>query len=161
MMWIEPMTDAHSTAVLAIYHRTSITATQRSRREHRRGKASRSGNSLPNRYVATDEGRVLGWVAASAVSNRPAYSGAVEHSVYVDPAARGRSVGRSLLQHFIASTEAAGIWTIQSGIFPENPGSLALQQSAGIRETGRSERIGRLHGRWRDVILVERRSAAV
>jgi phosphinothricin acetyltransferase len=89
------------------------------------------------------------------------YSGVVEHSVYVDPVARGRRVGRKLLEALISATEAAGIWTIQSGIFPENTASLALHRSAGFREVGRRERIGQQHGRWRDVILVERRSTAV
>ena len=78
--------------------------------------------------------------------------------MYVDPRARGRGVGRRLLETLIASTEAAGIWTIQSGIFPENVASLALHQSAGFRVVGTRERIGRHHGRWRDVIFIERRS---
>ncbi len=102
----------------------------------------------------------MGWVAVSAVSSRPAYAGVVEHSLYVDPAARGHGVGRALLDAVISSTEAAGIWTIQSGIFPENVTSLALHERAGFRVVGVRERIGRHHGRWRDVVLVERRSAS-
>jgi L-amino acid N-acyltransferase YncA len=82
----------------------------------------------------------------------------VEHSVYVDPQARGRGVGRLLLAALISSTEAAGIWTIEAGIFPENTASLALHQAAGFRVVGRRERLGRHHGRWRDVLLLERRS---
>ncbi|AYV26222.1 N-acyltransferase YncA [Streptomyces sp. ADI95-16] len=116
---------------------------------------------LPShRFVATDDGdeKVLGWVAASGVSDRCAYAGVVEHSVYVHPAARGRGVARALLDALITSTEAAGIWTIQSGVFPENTASLALHQRAGFRILGTRERIGRHHGRWRDVILLERRS---
>ncbi|MFD9724083.1 GNAT family N-acetyltransferase [Streptomyces sp. NPDC059072] len=113
-----------------------------------------------HRFVALDDdgGRVLGWVAASAVSDRCAYAGVVEHSVYVHPEARGRGVARALLEALIASTEAAGIWTIQSGIFPENTASLALHARAGFRVVGTRERIGRHHGVWRDVILLERRS---
>ncbi|MFJ9790645.1 GNAT family N-acetyltransferase [Streptomyces globosus] len=112
-----------------------------------------------HRFVALDgDGRVLGWVAASAVSDRCAYAGVVEHSVYVHPEARGRGVARALLDALIASTEAGGIWTIQSGIFPENTASLALHERAGFRVIGTRERIGRLHGVWRDVVLVERRS---
>jgi L-amino acid N-acyltransferase YncA len=93
-----------------------------------------------------------------------AHAGAVlaiyraEHSVYVHPAARGRGLGRQLLDALIASTEAVGIWTIQSGIFPENTASLALHRAAGFRVVGTRERIGQHHGRWRDVILIERRS---
>ncbi|MFJ6630756.1 GNAT family N-acetyltransferase [Streptomyces sp. NPDC091376] len=103
-------------------------------------------------------GKVLGWVAVSKVSDRCAYVGVVEHSVYVHPAARGQGVARALLDRLVVSTEAAGIWTIQSGIFPENTASLALHQSAGFRVIGTRERIGRHHGVWRDVVLVERRS---
>ncbi|MFF7241423.1 GNAT family N-acetyltransferase [Streptomyces collinus] len=115
-----------------------------------------------HRYVAVDEtGRVLGWVAATPVSDRCAYAGVVEHSVYVHPDARGRGIGLDLLRALIASTEAAGIWTIQSGVFPENTGSLALHRKAGFRVIGTRERIGRHHGVWRDVVLIERRSPAI
>ena len=112
----------------------------------------------------TDDGaRVLGWVAASAVSDRCAYAGVVEHSVYVDPAAQGRGIGRRLLDALATSTEAAGIWTIQSGIFPENAASLALHATAGYRTIGTRQRVARmtygpLSGHWRDVIFIERRS---
>ncbi len=111
--------------------------------------------------VDTAGGAVLGWVAASPTSRRPAYQGVVEHSVYVRPAARGRKIGRLLLAALIESTEAAGIWTIQSGIFPENAASVALHEAAGFRIVGRRERLARQHGRWRDVLLVERRSGAI
>ncbi|WP_461012010.1 GNAT family N-acetyltransferase [Streptomyces capparidis] len=115
-----------------------------------------------HRFVALDGGgAVLGWVAASPVSDRCAYAGVVEHSVYVHPAARGRGIASALLKALIGSTEAAGVWTIQSGIFPENAASLAVHQRAGFRVIGTRERIGRHHGRWRDVILIERRSPAV
>ncbi|MEU2242642.1 N-acetyltransferase family protein [Streptomyces sp. NPDC018338] len=115
-----------------------------------------------HRFAAVDEtGTVLGWVAASAVSDRCAYAGVVEHSVYVHPGARGRGIASALLGALIASTEAAGIWTVQSGIFPENTASLAVHERAGFRVIGTRERIGRLHGRWRDTVLVERRSPLV
>ncbi|WP_330335323.1 GNAT family N-acetyltransferase [Streptomyces sp. NBC_00536] len=115
-----------------------------------------------HRLVALDDaGRVLGWAAVVPVSDRCAYAGVVEHSVYVHPDARGRGVGLALLTGLLASTDAAGIWTVQSGIFPENTASLALHQRAGFRIIGTRERIGRHHGRWRDVVLVERRSPTV
>ncbi|MEU3051078.1 N-acetyltransferase family protein [Streptomyces sp. NPDC006984] len=115
-----------------------------------------------HRFVALDtDGAVLGWVAASRVSDRCAYAGVVEHSVYVHPAARGRGVASALLKALVDSTERAGIWTIQSGIFPENAASLAVHQRAGFRVIGTRERIGRRHGVWRDVVLVERRSPAI
>src|SRR5262245_43986024 len=115
-----------------------------------------------HRLVAVDEqDTVLGWVAASAVSSRTVYAGVVDHSVRVDPADQGRGVGRALLHALIASTEAAGIWTLQSGVFPENTASLALHQSCGFRVVGVRERIGRhaaRGNRWRDVVFIERRS---
>jgi L-amino acid N-acyltransferase YncA len=115
-----------------------------------------------HRLVAVDEaGAVLGWVAVTPVSGRAVYAGVVEHSVYVDPAARGRGAGRLLLDALIASTEEAGIWTIQSGVFPENTASLRLHERAGFRTVGVRERVGRHHGRWRDVVLLERRSHKV
>jgi phosphinothricin acetyltransferase len=117
-----------------------------------------------HRFVAVDGDRVLGWVAVSVVSSRCVYAGVVEHSVYVDPAAQGRGVGRRLLEALIASTEAAGIWTIQSGVFPENVASLALHHAAGFRTVGIRERIGRhasQGNRWRDVVFIERRSPHV
>ncbi|MBV9100443.1 MAG: N-acetyltransferase [Candidatus Dormibacteraeota bacterium] len=112
-----------------------------------------------HRMVAVQLGRVVGWVAAGPVSGRCVYRGVVEHSVYVDAEARGRGVGRALLESLIASTEAAGIWTIEAGIFPENTASLALHERCGFRRVGVRERLGEHGGRWRDVVLVERRSS--
>lgn len=114
-----------------------------------------------HRWVAVDGDAVVGWTAVSPVSVRPVYAGVVEHSVYVGAGAQGRGVGASLLRRLIASTEAAGIWTIQSGVFVENAASLALHARAGFRVVGVRERIGRHHGRWRDVTLLERRSPLV
>ena len=121
---------------------------------------------LPNhRLVAVDEAdRVLAWAAVSAVSDRCVYAGVVEHSVYVDPRAQGCGVGRLVLDALIDSTEAAGIWTIQSGIFSENTASLRLHRAAGFDLVGVRRRLGRMSygpqaGRWRDVIMLERRSA--
>ncbi|TNH28665.1 N-acetyltransferase family protein [Micromonospora orduensis] len=114
-----------------------------------------------HRLVAVAGGVVVGWVAASPTSTRAVYAGVIEHSVYVHPAAQGRGAGRLLLDALVASTEAAGIWTIQSGVFPENTASLALHERAGFRVVGVRERVGRHHGRWRDVVLIERRSPAI
>jgi L-amino acid N-acyltransferase YncA/2-polyprenyl-3-methyl-5-hydroxy-6-metoxy-1,4-benzoquinol methylase len=114
-----------------------------------------------HRLVAELDGQVAGWTAVSPVSSRCAYAGVVEHSVYVADAARGRGVGRRLLAALIQSAERGGIWTIQTGIFPENEPSLALHRAAGFRVLGMRERPGQLHGRWRDVVVLERRSAAV
>jgi len=119
------------------------------------------------RFVALEAGGALvGWIAASPVSSRPAYRGVVEHSVYINRGTRGQGIGRLLLDVFIDAAEDAGIWTIQSSIFPENAASLRLHQAAGFRVVGRRERIARSGagphaGAWRDTLLIERRSAAV
>ncbi|QQM47409.1 GNAT family N-acetyltransferase [Streptomyces liliifuscus] len=115
-----------------------------------------------HRFAAAGaDGKLLGWIAAAKVSDRCAYAGVVEHSVYVHPVARGRGVAGRLLEALVESTEAAGIWTIQSGIFPENKASLAVHARAGFRVIGTRERIGRHHGVWRDVVLLERRSPKI
>lgn len=118
---------------------------------------------LPDhRLVAAGaDGAVLGWVACLPYSWREAYKGVVEHGIYVDRQAQGAGVGAALLHAVIASTEAAGIWCVQSGIFRENTASLALHRKCGFREVGYRERVARLHGVWHDVVLVERRSAIV
>jgi L-amino acid N-acyltransferase YncA/2-polyprenyl-3-methyl-5-hydroxy-6-metoxy-1,4-benzoquinol methylase len=113
-----------------------------------------------HRHVAasTATGQVLGWTAAWPVSVRRAYAGVIEHSIYVDPAHHGRGIGGALLAALIASSEDAGVWTVQSGVFPENTASLALHERAGFRVVGVRERVGCHHGRWRDVVAIERRS---
>ena len=122
-----------------------------------------SGHLTGHRFVAVDSaaGVVLGWVALSSVSGRCFFAGVVEDSVYIDPAAAGRGVGSALLRAVIESAEAGGIWTLQAMIFPENEASLALHSRAGFRLVGIRERIGCHQGIWRDVALLERRSASV
>jgi L-amino acid N-acyltransferase YncA len=118
---------------------------------------------LPDhRLVAEIDSAAAGWVAVSAVSSRPVYAGVVEHSIYVNPDTRGRGVGLALLRALFASTEAAGIWTIQSGIFPANTASVRLHQRAGFRVVGTRQRVGRHPADgWRDVLMIERRSPTV
>lgn len=116
------------------------------------------------RLVAVNgAGQIVGWAAASAVSDRCVYAGVVEHSVYVDPTVAGRGIGQLLLEALAESTEEAGIWTIQSGIFPENEVSLRLHERVGFGVVGTRGRVDRMTfgpmaGRWRDVVFVERRS---
>jgi glutamine synthetase len=114
-----------------------------------------------HRYVAVEQERVVGWVAAHPVSSRPCYAGVVEHSVYVHDDWQGKGIGRALLERLFQSTEEAGIWTIQTGIFPENEASLALHEKCGFRIVGTQERLGKLDGVWRDVVVLERRSEVI
>lgn len=110
-----------------------------------------------HRFVARSDGAIVGWVALSPVSDRCAYAGVAECSVYVAGDARGGGVGSQLLERLITSADAADIWTIQTGIFPENAASLALHKHCGFRVVGTRERLGMLDGRWRDVLMLERR----
>ena len=111
-----------------------------------------------SRLVAEEDGKVLGWVAISPFSSIPAYQGVAEVSLYIDEDARGKGIGTALMHAVIEASEAAGIWTLHSQIFPENTASLKLHQRFGFREVGRRERIGQLAGVWRDTVLLERRS---
>jgi phosphinothricin acetyltransferase len=110
--------------------------------------------------VSTDA-RVLGWAALSPVSGRCVYAGVAEVSVYVAAGARGQGVGRALLAALATASEQQGLWMLQAGIFPENEASVRLHEGAGFRVVGRRERIGQLHGQWRDTLLLERRSNVV
>jgi len=110
------------------------------------------------RFVACDPAGVIGFAALSPISARKVYAGVAEVSVYVAHRARGAGAGAALLRALIETSEAAGIWTLQAGIFPENHPSLRLHERQGFRIVGIRERIGRLSGKWRDVALLERRS---
>jgi L-amino acid N-acyltransferase YncA len=158
---VSPMTPAHAKTVLTIYASGIATGNATFETAPPAWESFDAARLPGHRYVALDGDTVTGWVACSTVSARPAYAGVVEHSVYVDPAHGGRGIGRMLLEALIASTEAAGIWTIQSGIFPENTASLALHRRCGFRQIGVRERVGKHDGVWRDVILLERRSPTI
>ncbi|MEV4342886.1 N-acetyltransferase family protein [Actinoplanes sp. NPDC049596] len=157
---VRPMIAGDADAVLAIYQAgldggdASFETTAPS------WESFDAGRLAGHRFVAVDSA-ILGWVAVTPTSTRAVYAGVVEHSIYVDPAARGRGVGRALLAALIDSTERAGVWTIQSGIFPENEASLALHRTAGFRVVGTRERVARHGDRWRDVVLLERRSPLI
>ncbi|MEU3308854.1 metalloregulator ArsR/SmtB family transcription factor [Nocardiopsis sp. NPDC006832] len=113
-----------------------------------------------HRWVAEADGRVVGWAAAAPASGRAVYAGVAEASVYVAEDARGRGVGKVLLHRQVTEADTGGLWTLQTSIFPENRASLALHHQAGFRTVGVRERIARLHGRWRDTVLLERRGGA-
>ncbi len=110
------------------------------------------------RLVARAGGEVVGWAALSPVSGRCVYAGVAEVSVYVAERARGRRIGSKLLVALVEASEREGIWTLQAGVFPENVASIALQKRAGFRIVGRREKLGAMDERWRDVVLMERRS---
>jgi L-amino acid N-acyltransferase YncA len=113
------------------------------------------------RLVVREGDRILGWAALSPVSSRAVYAGVAEVSVYVSAAQRGKGVGRLLLTRLIEEAEKNGIWTLQAGIFPENMASIVLHQTCGFQEVGRRQKLGKLNDRWRDVMLLERRSQNV
>lgn len=117
---------------------------------------------LPNhRFVAKEANKVVGWVALSSTSSRKVYRGRCELSIYVHTDYLNKGIGSLLLEKLIPSSEKAGIWTLQSGVFPENQASIGLHLKFGFHIVGTSEKIGQLHGKWRDVVLLERRSALI
>jgi phosphinothricin acetyltransferase len=159
---IEPMTPADAAAVLAIYEAGIATGHATFQTEVPAWEEWDARHMRSPRLVARDKaGAVLGWCALSPVSRRAVYAGVAEESVYVAPAAHRRGVGRALLEAMCRLSEEAGIWTLQTGIFPENVASIALHEACGFRVLGVRERIGRhmgQGGRWRDVVFLERRS---
>ncbi len=114
-----------------------------------------------SRLVALDGTQLLGWAALSPASARRVYTGVAEVSIYVAHSARGKGVGRALLGALVMESERNGIWMLQAGIFPENAASIALHKVCGFREVGVREKIGKLKGVWRNVVLLERRSPLV
>ena len=113
------------------------------------------------RLVARSGASVIGWAALSPVSSRCVYGGVAEVSLYIGEGFRGRGLGRALLTALIAESEKKGLWTLQAGIFPENQASIELHKKCGFRELGRRERIAKMDGRWRDTVILERRSRVV
>lgn len=159
-MGIEPMREADWPEVRAIY--LDGVATRNATFEtDAPGWEEWDAAHRSERLVARAEDRVVGWAALTPVSGRCVYAGVAEVSVYVAAAAHGKGIGRALLTALIEASERAGLWTLQAGVFPENAASLELHRRCGFRDVGRRERIGRLDGVWRDVLLLERRSRAV
>lgn len=163
---IEPMTTSHGAEVLRIYQEGIETghATFEGRAPTWLGFDAKYRPDC--RLVALSGDQLLGWAALSPISQRKVYEGVAEVSVYVATTAHGRGIGRALLEAVIASSEEAGIWTLQAGIFPENEASLRLHKACGFRSYGTREKvgcmpIGPMAGQWRDVIRLERRSKLV
>jgi phosphinothricin acetyltransferase len=163
---LRPMCEADAGPVLAIYAEGIATGHATFQDEAGDWACWSAGHLAACRLVAHEGGRLLGWAGLSAVSDRCVYGGVAEVSVYVADAARGRGVGKALLGALVGGSEQAGIWTLQAGIFPENAASVALHRKAGFEVVGTRRGLGRmthgpLAGRWRDVLLLERRSASV
>ena len=158
---IQPLTAGHWPAVRAIYEQGIATGNATFETAAPSWEGWDAGHLAGHRPVAVSDGRVVGWAALAPTSGRDAYAGVAEASVYVDAAAAGQGVGRALLERLVAGADDAGIWTVQAGIFPENRASLALHRRCGFRTVGVRERLGKLDGRWRDVVLLERRSPLI
>ena len=156
---VEQMRAEHWPAVERIYAEGLATGNASFETETPSWEEFQAGHLPGHLLVALDAGAVVGWAVLSPVSDRCAYQGVAEDSVYVAEPARGRGVGRALLTQLTWRAESAGIWTLQAGIFPENTASIALHHSCGFRTVGRRERLGRREGIWRDVLLLERRGS--
>jgi len=158
---IEPMAPGDWDTVRAIYQEGI--ATGHATFEHAVPDWGRwdAGHLPICRLVARANSKVLGWAALSPVSSRPVYAGVAEVSVYVAEQARGRGIGFQLLSALVEASEEQGIWTLQAGIFPENKASIELHKRCGFRIVGTREKIGRMNGRWRDTVMMERRSSAI
>jgi L-amino acid N-acyltransferase YncA len=160
---IEPMTADDGPAVLQIYGQGIATGNATLEAATPDWAHWQTGHRRDCRLVARDDdGRVVGWTALTRYSAREVYAGVAWESVYVDSAARGRGVGSALLAALVPASEAAGVWTLLAGVLVENVASLALHERAGFRRIGVQEGMGRdVSGRWRDVVLLERRSTVV
>jgi L-amino acid N-acyltransferase YncA len=157
---LEPMSPADWESVRAIYREGIATGNATFEESAPEWEQWDEGHLRACRLVARSRGEVLGWAALSPVSRRHVYRGVAEVSVYVSGRAQRKGVGSALLAALIESSEREGIWTLQAGIFPENTASVELHRRAGFRVVGIREKLGSMDGRWRDVVLMERRSAA-
>ncbi|MGH8876579.1 MAG: GNAT family N-acetyltransferase [Stackebrandtia sp.] len=158
-MHIRPMTGHDAEAVLKIYQDGIDTGTATFDTTAPDWDTFDHHHLPDHRHIAADNTEILGWIAAAPTSHRHVYRGVIEHSIYIAAHTRGRGVGSALLSALITSTETAGIWTIQSGIFTDNTASLALHAKHGFRTVGIRQRLGQTAtGTWRDVTLLERRS---
>jgi phosphinothricin acetyltransferase len=156
---VRPMAPSDWDAVRVIYAEGIATGDATFERQPPERQAWEAAHLPACRLVAEENGLVVGWAALAPVSSRSVYAGVAEVGVYVAAAARGRGAGMRLLRALLEESERQGIWTLQVAVFPENDASLRLHRACGFRLVGRRERLGRMEGRWRDVLLLERRSS--
>ena len=159
---IEPMRHEDWPAVRDIYAQGIVTGDATFEMDAPNWQTWDAAHRPDCRLVARREGAIVGWVALSPWSARHVYRGVAWESVYVAEGARGKGVGPALLKAIITASEAAGVWTLLAGVMAENTASLAVHQRAGFRRIGTYERLGQdPTGRWRDVVLLERRSSTI
>jgi len=155
---IEPMVEQDWPAVRSIYVQGIDTGNATFEKSAPDWASWNTGHLRACRLVARSGDVVLGWAALSPVSSRCVYAGVAEVSVYAARQAQGQGIGAKLLASLVEASEREGIWTLQAGIFPENTASVELHKRQGFRVVGTRERLGSMDGRWRDVLLLERRS---
>lgn len=159
MKLIRPMIPKDWGSVLSIYKEGIASGNSTFETNAPNGQAWNKAHMANHRFVAQIDGCIAGWIALTAVSSRCVYAGVAEVSIYIGSAYQGQKIGSALLEKLIADTEANDIWTLQAGIFPENIASIALHEKHGFRQIGYRERVGKMNGTWRNVILLERRSS--
>jgi L-amino acid N-acyltransferase YncA len=161
-MKIAPLLASHYPLVKEIYELGIITGNATFETSAPTWEVWDKNHLASSRLVAIDENeKVVGWAALTAVSGRCTYAGVAEVSVYVHSNARGKGVGKKLLEELIRESEKENLWTLQAGIFPENTASIKLHEECGFRQIGYREKIGKMKNVWRDTLLLERRSKVV
>ena len=160
-MNIDALLPEHWSDVKAIYEQGIATGQATFQTDSPTWEEWNSSHLPHSRLVALENGAVIGWAALTPVSGRCVYAGVAEVSVYIAPGHRGQKVGQTLLQALIDSSEQHNLWTLQSGIFPENRASVHIHEKCGFRFVGYREKIGRQNGVWRNTVILERRSATV
>jgi L-amino acid N-acyltransferase YncA len=158
---IRPMTFADWDAVARIYKEGIDTKLATFETEVPAWEKWDSSRLQECRFVVANDGELLGWAALSPVSSRYVYRGVMDIGIYISANARGKGIGKMLLNHLVAASEQCGIWTLQAGIFSHNHASIALHSVCGLRIVGTREKIGQLDGVWYDTVLMERRSTKV
>ena len=161
MITLDKMLPADWEAVKQIYEEGIATGNATFQQQAPNWEEWNNDHLSHSRIIAKEDGTILGWAALTPVSGRCVYAGVAEVSVYVSDKARGKGLGKKLLQKLIEESEANNIWTLQAGIFPENIGSIKIHNASGFRTLGVRERIGQMNGIWRDTVLMERRSKII